>query len=976
MKSLIFVALFALCFSFSSYAQTREVRGVIADTTKQTVPGAIVKLISKVDSSIVTTDINGNFVFHAVKGKQFTLTIASIGYDALKRKYTLDNDTKPANLGTLVLKTASTMLKEVQVVDVNAVKVTVDTTEYKASAYPVRANAVAEEMIKKMPGVDVDANGNVTAQGQSVAAVRINGKDFFGGDVQTATKNLPADIIESMQIIDDYGDQANLTGINTGTPRKIMNFVIRKDRNHGYTFSGTGGDGGDALPSNPGVTDANRYFGAINLFTFRGDQQISVLGSINNTNLNTFSFGGGGGGGFGGGGGRGNGGRAAGGGGSTTSPNGITDARSLGFNFRDEWGKYISVYGSYSFADKTTNTLSTNTQTNVGSSVNNQYSNETDGVLNHRLTWNMEFKPDTINYIKFTPTYSYSSTTTNLFETNSFNYPADQTRNQDYTTNTVGNSNSPNYGATLLYNHRFNGHGRNFSINTTASSAPGYSYQNPQSTYIAGTPNVQTYQSITVNSRTNSVGTNLSYIEPLGKVTYLEGTYAYNHSYTTNNKDDEDTYGLPSTATRDDALSNDFSFNFNTNRFGLNYRIVEAKYNFTLGAGYQSAELNGSSPATLTQPAVTTDRTTNNFIPNLRFVYNFGRNQALNINYNGSSNSPSYAQLNPRPDLSNASYPSIGDPNLQPEFANNYSIRYNKFDIATGNILFANASFTQTDNKIVANTVYYPLNYTPNPRLSGTTASVYANSNNYYAGNAFFTFAKPWQKRKYTLLFNGNASYSNSENTITTISPVVSSPGTYTSAVTPNTIKSFTVTPQVRFRLDIQDVIDAQASAAYGFTKNDNSDGLGNNNFRTTTLGLNGKNYFFTNWTLSYDYTKTIYTGYPGATNPNIFNTYLERRFLKNNAATIRATVNDVFNQNTGYTNSTSGSQSTISNVNRLGRFYLLTLTIRLQKFAGQAPQNGFPGQGGGRRGDGGGRGGMGGGGGTGGGMGGPGGLD
>ena len=974
MKSLVLFGLLAFCLTFNSYAQ-RDVRGIVGDTTNQTVPGAVVKVKSTVDSMVVTTDVNGNFIFHSVQGKQFTLTITSIGYTGLQRKYSLDNDTKPANLGTIKLKTSSKMLGPVNITDVNAVKVTVDTTEYRASAYPVRANATAEEMIKKMPGVDVDANGNVTAQGQSVAGVRINGKDYFGGDVKTATQNLPADILESVQMIDDYGDQANLTGIRTGTPRKIMNFVVRKDKNYGYTLSATGGDGGDALPSNPGVSNENRYFGSFNLFKFKGDQQISALGSINNTNLNTFSFGGGGGGGFGGGG-RGNGGRGM-GGGNQTSPNGITDAKSIGVNFRDEWGKYLSVYGSYSFADNSTFTKSTNDQINYGISNNHQLSNSTDGLVNHRFTWNMEFKPDTINYLKFTPTYSYNSTTTTSFEDNTFTY-TDATRNKAYTTNTVGNSNSPSYGANLLYNHRFSGRGRNFSINLTGSSTPSYSFQNPVSAYTAGLANAPLNQNITVNSRSNNVGTQLSYIEPLGKTTYLEGTYAFSHTYTTNGKEDDTLayVGPTPTNTRNKAeyLSNNYNSTYNTNRYGLNYRIVEPKYNLTLGAGYQMGTLDGFSPATASQPSVSTNLTTNNFIPTVRFVYNFGRNQALNINYNGSSNSPTYAQLNPRLDLSNVSYASLGNPNLQPEFSNSYSVRYNKFDIGSGNIFFVNASFTQTDNKIVANQINYPANYTPNPHLSNIIEYVYANSNNYYTANGFLTFAKPWEKRKYTLIFNANGAYSNSESTTTNVTPVTGSPNTFTSVTTPNTTTSLSFTPQIRFRVSIQDVVDLQASTAYGFNKTDNTSPLAQNqNFRTTTLGLNGKNYFFTNYTLSYDFTRTIYNGYPGAVNPNILNTYVERRFLKNNMATIRASVNDVFNQNTGYTNSVSGTQTTISNVNRLGRFYLLTLTIRLQKFAGQAPRPDFPGMGGGRGRDGGGGHG---GGGMGGGFGGPGGLN
>jgi hypothetical protein len=255
-----------LFIALGGYAQTgRPVRGVVADSTGVTIPGAVVRLTSPLDTLNGVTDINGVFTFGSVKAQQFSLTFKSIGYQGLQRKYTFAPNTTSSNIGTVKLKGESKLLGVVQISDVNAIKVTVDTTEYKASAYPVRANATAEDMIKKMPGVDVDANGTVTTQGQQVAGVRINGKDFFGGDVQTATKNLPADVLESVQMIDDYGDQANLTGIRTGTPRKIMNFVIRKDRNHGYTLSATGGDGGDALPANPGVSNANRYFGSLNL---------------------------------------------------------------------------------------------------------------------------------------------------------------------------------------------------------------------------------------------------------------------------------------------------------------------------------------------------------------------------------------------------------------------------------------------------------------------------------------------------------------------------------------------------------------------------------------------------------------------------------------------------------------------------------------------------------------------------------------
>jgi hypothetical protein len=148
------------------------------------------------------------------------------------------------------------------------------------------------------------------------------------------------------------------------------------------------------------------------------------------------------------------------------------------------------------------------------------------------------------------------------------------------------------------------------------------------------------------------------------------------------------------------------------------------------------------------------------------------------------------------------------------------------------------------------------------------------------------------------------------------------------------------LTQGTRFRVDITDVIDAEANASYSVNHSNNSLSAANinNNFQTITLGLNGKNYFFKDWTLSYDFTKTIYEGYTGSTNPNILNTYVERRFLKGNVGTLRFSVNDVFNENTGFTSTQTAISSAQSNVNRLGRYYLLTFTLRLQKFAGKAP--------------------------------------
>ncbi|MFI5159159.1 MAG: outer membrane beta-barrel protein, partial [Sphingobacteriales bacterium] len=935
MKSSLLTLSLLFFFFINARAQNgREVSGTIIDSTKLSVPGAIVKVISdKGDSSLTATDPNGKFDFPAVHGTKFTLSIKSIGYQAIRRHYTFDADTKPVVLAPIILKAESNTLATVNIVATEPVVFKEDTTQYKASNYPVRVNAPIEDVIKKLPGVDVDVNGNITTQGKQVTKVRINGKDFMGGDVQSVTKNLPADVVENIQMIDDYGDQANLTGIKTGEPDKIMNITIRKDKNYGYTMQATGGDGEDLLPKSQGLPNENRYLGAISGFTFNGDQQTAVLGSINNTNVNTFSFGSPSGGGFGGGG-RGNAARGSSRSGSLITPaNGITDAHSLGLNFRDQWGKNLSVYGSYSVADNTvlTNNIIQQTNNSVGSPTTNyQTSTESDRNINHRFTWNMEYKPDTINYLKVTPNFSYASVNTydnenNTARRNGAIYSA-------YTDSTYAFSSAPTYGLIALYNHKFKKR-HNLSINLSFSSASNYQYQNPVYNYTVGTPTAPVNQVINTNSRTNTYAASLSYLLPVGNRSYLEFNYAYSHSITNNDKA-TDTLTYYDAFNRDTALSNQYNYTFTTNRFGLNYRFIEKKYNLTLGIAGQPAVLDGDAPLT----GFHTHVNTFNVIPTARFVYNFSRSHAISLNYNGSSSQPSFQQLQPVIDFSNALYPVEGNPDLKPEFTNNFSLRYNAFSFETGNVLFTNFMFTSIQNDVVSNTITYPRKYTPDPRLQNTILTKYLNANGYYTASGGLVYAKPWDNRKYTLSFIGNVTYSNNIGYLTNIDSI-----TYKANTQENISKNLQLTPGLKFRTDITDVIDAQFLTNYAINRTNNSvnNALteGTSNVRTWAIGLNGKNYFG-DWTFSYDYTKTINYGYAtsvNATNPNILNVYLERRFLKENWATIRLAAYDLFNQNTGFTDVSTASSNTETHVNRLARYYLATLTIRLQKFAGKA---------------------------------------
>jgi hypothetical protein len=983
MKYIYTALILTLLFVGRSNAQTgRGVSGQLIDSTKQSLPGSTVKLKTDLgDSTTIATDIDGKFNFSNIKGSKITLYISSFGFEGIIKHYTFSpTDNSAFVIPPITLKTEIRQLKEVVIVGVNPIKFKEDTIDYKIAAYPVRENAPVEDVLKKMPGVDVDNNGNVTAQGKTITKIRINGKDFMGGDVQSATKNIPADILESVQVIDDYGDQANLTGVRTGEPNKILNFTIRNDKNYGYSLQASAGAGKDALPAAPNITNENRYIGSVNFFNFKGNRQVTVLGNINNINSNTFNFGGGGGNngggnngggnngggnnGGGGGGQRGGGPRGGGNGGLASVKDGITIARAIGTNYRDQWGKDISVYGSYSFSDNSTFTSSNTFRKNNGANTtNNNQTTANDNPINHRFNFNMEWKPDTINYLKVSPYFNYGSTNSTSFE--DVLYQTNGTTTRAYTTSIRSNSTSPSFGGNVLFNHRFAKRGRNFSLFFNVNTSQSKSASNPIVNPTIGASNVPLNQVINTNNHTTTLGGNISYLEPIGAISYLELSYNYNHSFTSNDKE-TDSLDISNTLKNVPKLSNYYTYTFVTNRIGLNYRVIDIKYNYTIGLGVQPSVLDGRNITN----SINTHVSQFNYVPAARFIYNFSRNESLSINYNGSSTQPSFNQLQPVVDLSSASYPVQGNPNLNQQFTNNVFLRYNSFGIESGNILFLNASYNQISDYVATRTTTFatltPAAKAAHPEytdFSNATLTRYQNGANYTAGSFGGFLSKPWDERKYTISVNANVNFAKYPSYVDNVDA-----NGVSSATLENIAKTLTFSPGLRFRLDLRDVIDAQASYNYSISKTDNSlTGISavsqNTNIKTSTLGLTGKNYFG-NWTVSYDYSKQINSGYTiPVTNPSILSAYIERRFLPQNRATIRLAAVDLFNQNTGFSVQSDANSVSQTSVNRLGRYYMLTFSLRLQKFAGRAPtqegERGGPGggdrnRGGGREGGGG----------------------
>lgn len=910
-------------------AQSREVFGTIIDSTG-TVAAVNVKLTSATDSVTVTTNLKGVYDFPIVTSKNFKITVIGIGYETFTRRYVMDDGTKPIKLDPIKLKVQTNMLNTVTVNAVIPITIKEDTIEYKASAYKVREGSPVEDLLKKLPGVSVDANGNVTAHGKLVSKVRVDGKDYFTGDVQTATQNLPADIVESIQVIDDYGDQANLTGIKTGDPDKILNITIQKGKKKGKFGQGTVGAGNDG-----------RYQTKLSANSFNNDQQISLLGTDNNNNTNAFNLTQAGGSG-------GRSGKSRGGGGSSdggvSTANGITDNKSLGLNYRDAWGKKITIYGSYSFADKDTKSTSTSLQQDIfqsGSLINNDNTIDQNHSINHRFDFNMEYKIDTLNYMKFNPNFSYGSSNDNNSDIFSNMRNSATVNGTEYS---LTNSTAPSGGATLLFNHKFHTKGRNLSISTSYSYSNHTQDFNDKYTTVQDSITTPLYQQINTNSNSSKFNVHFSYLEPLGNTTYLEANYSYSYSNTDNDKYNYRIDPITGAQAYVDSLSTLYNYQFITNRFGLNLRGVKTKYNYTIGLSAQPATLTGESHD------FHTSTSTFNIVPTARLVYNFEKNHSLTINYSGNSSQPSFAQLQEQPDYSNPQNIVYGNPHLKPSFSNSINLRYNQFDIASGNSLFTNLSFNTIEDQIVANTSPVATDNGTDGTVSTSTKQEthYLNTSGYYSMNGNYAFSKPFANRKFTVTLNGSGAFNNNVSYIEDQR---------------NLGKNWVFSQGAKLRVDIDSVMDTEFSGNYSIntTKYTLPSSI-NTNAKTWTIGIDGRSYFFYNWILGYNLVQTINEGFSSTVkaNPTLLSSYIECQFLKKNIASLRFQAFDLFNENTGITRTVSGNQIIDTRTNRLGRYFMLTFTLRLQKFAGSQQRGGkggggrrsggFGGGGGGRR--------------------------
>ncbi|MXV14935.1 outer membrane beta-barrel protein [Hufsiella ginkgonis] len=884
----------------------REVSGIVKDTTDQAVIGATVTLTSPRDTVKVSTNAEGIFVLKKIQSPEFTLTVKSLGYEPYVKKFFYTYTSARLVLDPVILKTNSILITDIPINGTPTITYKTDTVEYRAADYKVRENATMEDLLKKMEGIEVDKDGNVTSQGIAVTRARINGQNYGGNDLAGVIRDLPAEIAEKVQVIDDYGDEAALSGVKSGDPQKVLNIVTRKDKSvmNRANFNGSKGTTG-------------RISGNTTLERLNGNQQMNVRMNGNRSVLGV--AGGGNGGGGNGGGGNGGGGNFGGSGGTGNSKTGGAT-----FTYNDRINRKLNVEATYGFnlnaRNQDQNTVSTEKYVGIDETVTSTRDVGTDNTgYNHNLNLRFQFTPDSSSRMIITPTFSTNGSSNN----NNTNRVQRGGINQDTKTKTNSSSSSPNYGLTVNYARyfgkrkastiSFQGSGarsNNESDNTSYSNLQYFATSDPASLYKDSLVN---RIRLTDNGNTNYRGS-VTFAQRLGATIQLElnarlSYRGYDNDQTTSNLN---TRGQQSVV---DSLSKLFNYSFTEKRVTLNFRRGNnnTKFNYSLGISGVPGLLKGESQSL----GNTTRRESFNMVPVVRLQYRWTRQKQFTLNYNGDPQEPNYTQIQDVPDVSTAGLTVYGNPNLKASFRHNVTANFNNY-IAASRITFnASGSYTTTRNQVVTNSIQ-------NKDLYRTRETRFFNldgGNRTISGN--YSLNKSTSSQVLRFRLNGQ---------VGTERGISMNNGTENIRTTWTFVERFNVQIEPREWLQINPNIN------HTFRKINLSLPISNDSrTKNWDLGVDGRVIAKQRLVFGYDLGKNFVSGLnPTVTkDPFIINTYVRMEFLKRKNASVQVSGSDLLNQNNGANKQVTDLGSTVTASNLNSRYFLVSMTWRPAKYSG-----------------------------------------
>lgn len=923
-----------LCLLFLTSISSRAftLKGRIVDTQdKSPLIGVNVLLTNTADTTQwkgCITDIDGTFRLDVPQTGTYLFNITYLSYKSINRTLELKDST---DLGDIRMTEESKLLKEVVIEDkqIRAQQLN-DTTQYNVGSFKTNKDAAAEDLLAKMPGITSD-NGTVKVNGDQVKKILVDGKEFFGDDPNIALKNLPAEIIDKVQVFDKLSDQAQLTGFDDGNSQKTINFITKKGRNNGSFGKIYGGYGG------PG----NTYMAGGNYNYFKGDRRLSVIGMSNNVNQQNFNAqdllgisSGSGGGGFGGRGGYG-GGRGRGGDNTLNNflvgqQNGITTTHSIGINYSDVWGKKkkVKFTGSYFFNATKNNNNSELTRTYFSSSdsgtVYHELSNSVTKNFNHRLSMRVEYMIDSSNILYFTPKLS--------FQLNKSNGDVSGSSVENGTSllsaannQTTAQLHGYNFSNDVLYQHKFSRKGRTLSIdlNTGFNNKKGdgslYSLNS-----LSGSDSI-TDQHSRQNSNSYTISGNIQYTEPIRKIGLLQFTYvpAYTRSVSDKSTYNYDTLSQ-SYSIADSSLSSNFDNTYLTNKAGAGFRYFKNKLNWMVSVYGQAAMLNSKETRPYT---ATVHKNFYSVLPFAMLNYKFSKEMNLRIFYRTSTSPPQVSQLQNVVDNTNPLQLSSGNPDLKQNYSHTLIANYGYANTAKATNLFLFFYGTYTHNYIGNSTFITDHDTTLDNGYTLTRGSQYTrpvNLDGYVNLRSFITYGLPVSKIKCNFNINGGFTYTRT-------------PGQVNDAL--NISNNYALNAGMVLSSNISENIDftVSYSANYNIVRN-SLQSQSNSNYFNHTASAKFNWQFWKGFVFNTSVVNTLYRGIASYNSSYwLWNASLAYKFLKDQSLEVKFSAYDMLNQNSNISRNVTETYIEDSRTQALRRYFMGTITYTLRKFAGSA---------------------------------------
>lgn len=904
--------LLMILFSPMAFAQQSGVNvtgSVVEQGSDTPIEQATVRLLNVKDSAMVRGVVsvrNGSFTLKNVKKGSYLLHITFIGYDPLYQPLQITGKKNPVNVGKLELSDGAIELGEAVVIG-KAPEVTVrnDTVEYNADSYKVTEGSVLEDLLKKMPGVEVDSEGKITVNGKEVKKVMVDGKEFFSDDPKVASKNLPAKMIDKLQVLDKKSDMAQMTGFDDGEEETVINLTVKPGMKQGWFGNAYGGYG-----------SKDRYEGNAMVNRFVNNDQITFMGGANNTNNMGFSdlastmFSG-----MGGGGGR-RGGFGAG--------SGITSSGNAGLNFSKEFKPdKLTLGGNTRYSHSDNDARSKSDRQNIlpgdSSSYDNSEAMSRTKSDNFGVDFRLEWKPDTMTQLIFRPSFSLShSMNDNFSDATTLDNERD-TINTNKSSN-YSESNGYNLNASIDFSRKLNNKGRVFSATLSGGNSDSYSDGMNRSDIVYFNQTDALKNSIIdQRSRYDNKGFNyrayVSWVEPIGHNNFIQATYSISQrkQEALKNVYNQDADGIYNVL--DSAYSQSYRNNFISQRASLSFKSQRAKFNYTIGLNldpsYSSSEnfVGDTTLSKITRKVV-------NLSPMAQFNYMFDKRTNLRIMYNGRTSQPSMTQLQPVADISDPTNITIGNPDLNPRYTNNVFIRFQQFTPEKQRAFMIMANGSYIINDIVS--------YTSYNQETGVKTTTYKNVNGNYSGNVRMMLNTPLKNKKFSINSMTMASFANSNGYINEEK---------------NTNRNLILSERggIDFRSSYLD-LGVNGNIRYNATSNSlqkennqNTFNYGAGGYTTIYLPLNFKIESDVNWSTNSGY------GDGFKQNEVLWNASASKSFLKNNQGTLRFKIYDILRQRSNISRSVTASYIQDSEYNTLGSYFMVHFIYRFSIFKGGA---------------------------------------